>query len=39
MIKMLKQFGFEHIGVIREIGEKFGRYLDVVMTQFVMQNA
>jgi L-amino acid N-acyltransferase len=26
-------FGFEHIGVMKEVGKKFGRILDVIMMQ------
>jgi len=32
-IHIHKLFGFEHIGVMREAGKKFGNYLDVHMMQ------
>lgn len=29
------QAGFSHVGVMREVGQKFGRILDVTMMQFI----
>ncbi len=29
------QFGFEHVGVMREVGNKFGRLLDVSVMQLI----
>ena len=34
-VHLHKLFGFEHIGVMREVGSKFGRLLDVIMMQKV----
>lgn len=31
-------FGFEHIGVMREVGFKFGKFLDVTLMQKVFSN-
>jgi len=35
-IHIHEQLGFEHIGVMREAGEKFGKYLDVHMMQKII---
>ncbi len=32
-IHLHEGFGFEHIGVMKEVGEKYGRLLDVVLMQ------
>lgn len=32
-IKFHEQYGFKHIGVMKEVGEKFGRVLDVYLLQ------
>jgi L-amino acid N-acyltransferase YncA len=32
-IHLHQQFGFEHIGTMKEVGKKFGRMLDVCMLQ------
>jgi L-amino acid N-acyltransferase len=32
-IRIHEQLGFTHTGVIREIGKKFGRYIDLVLMQ------
>jgi phosphinothricin acetyltransferase len=32
-IRLHEMYGFEHIGVMKEVGVKFGRLLDVVMMQ------
>lgn len=32
-IRLHESFGFEHIGVMREVGRKFGRLIDVYMMQ------
>jgi phosphinothricin acetyltransferase len=32
-IRLHEQLGFEHIGVMKEVGKKFGRMLDVCMMQ------
>jgi L-amino acid N-acyltransferase YncA len=32
-IHIHEQFGFEHIGVVKEAGKKFGKFLDVHMMQ------
>jgi phosphinothricin acetyltransferase len=32
-IRLHESFGFEHIGVMREVGEKFGKRLDVFLMQ------
>jgi L-amino acid N-acyltransferase YncA len=34
-IHLAESFGFEHIGVMREAGKKFGRLLDVYMMQII----
>jgi len=38
-IHIHERFGFEHIGVMREVGAKFGRRLDVCMMQKVYHPA
>lgn len=35
-IKMAKRLGFEKVGVLREVGSKFGRLLDVVIMQRIL---
>jgi len=32
-IHLHESFGFEHIGIMREVGRKFGRLLDVYLMQ------
>jgi L-amino acid N-acyltransferase YncA len=32
-VRLHEKFGFKHIGVMREVGNKFGRMLDVIMMQ------
>jgi phosphinothricin acetyltransferase len=32
-IALHQKFGFRHVGVLRNVGEKFGRLLDVVVMQ------
>jgi len=32
-IHLHESFGFEHVGIMREVGWKFGRLLDVVLMQ------
>jgi phosphinothricin acetyltransferase len=32
-IHILEQWGFEHVGIMREVGMKFGRRLDVCLLQ------
>lgn len=34
-IHLSREFGFEHVGVLREVGTKFGQLLDVHMLQFI----
>ena len=34
-IHIFKKFGFEHVGVVREVGFKFGRLLDVSIMQLI----
>jgi len=34
-IYLHERLGFENVGVLREVGEKFGKYLDVIMMQKV----
>ena len=36
-IRLHKRFGFRHVGVEREVGEKFGRWLDVVQMQKMLE--
>jgi L-amino acid N-acyltransferase len=35
-LAMYERLGFEHVGVLREVGEKFGRLLDVAVFQKVL---
>jgi L-amino acid N-acyltransferase len=35
-IKMHEKLGFEHCGHMKEVGFKFGRYLDCVFYQFIL---
>lgn len=35
-LAMAERFGFERVGVLREVGEKFGRYLDLVLLQRIL---
>jgi len=32
-IHLHEAVGFEHVGIMREVGEKFGRILDVLLMQ------
>lgn len=32
-IRLHRSFGFEHIGIMREVGKKFGRLIDVTLMQ------
>lgn len=34
-IRLAESLGFEHIGVMREVGEKFGKRLDVFLMQII----
>ena len=34
-IKLAKSLGFKHIGVMREVGNKFGKLLDVYLMQII----
>lgn len=34
-IRLAESMGFEHIGVMREVGKKFGRLLDVYLMQLI----
>ncbi len=36
-IKLAEKMGFKHIGVMREVGEKFGRLLDVHLMQLIYE--
>ena len=36
-IKLHKKAGFEHIGVMKEVGEKFGKLLDVYLMQLIFK--
>ncbi len=36
MIHLCKKNGFKHIGVMKEVGRKFGKLLDVVMMQIIL---
>lgn len=31
-----KEFGFDHVGTLREVGRKFGRMLDMLILQRVL---
>ena len=33
-LRFLEKFGFERAGLLREVGYKFGRYLDLVLLQY-----
>jgi phosphinothricin acetyltransferase len=35
-IHIHKKFGFEMVGVLKEVGRKFGRLLDVTMMQKIL---
>ena len=35
-IRLAESLGFEHIGVMREVGKKFGKLLDVYMMQIIL---
>lgn len=35
-IKLHEKFGFEHIGIMREVGRKFGKLLDVYLMQKIL---
>ncbi len=35
-LKLHEAFGFEYCGVLREVGEKFGRRLDIVNLQLIV---
>lgn len=35
-IKLHEKFGFEHIGIMREVGRKFGKFWDVVLMQKII---
>ncbi|MBN1643465.1 MAG: N-acetyltransferase [Dehalococcoidales bacterium] len=37
-IRLHEQFGFENIGVMREVGKKFGKLLDVCMMQKIYRS-
>ena len=37
-IYLHKSVGFEHIGIMKEVGNKFGRRLDVCLMQKVYKN-
>lgn len=36
-LALLKSRGFEQAGVLKEVGQKFGRWLDVIILQMVMR--
>ncbi|MDD5338862.1 MAG: GNAT family N-acetyltransferase [Dehalococcoidales bacterium] len=36
-IKLAESLGFTHIGVMREVGKKFGKFLDVYMMQIIFK--
>ncbi len=36
-IKLAESLGFKHIGVMQEVGKKFGRLLDVYMMQVIFE--
>jgi phosphinothricin acetyltransferase len=33
-----KKFGFEHVGIYKEVGEKFGRLIDVYLMQKIFED-
>ncbi len=35
-VALAEKTGFEHVGVLREVGEKFGRWHDVVLMQKIL---
>jgi phosphinothricin acetyltransferase len=37
-IKLHKQFGFKETGQITQVGYKFGRWLDLVFMQLILEN-
>ena len=37
-VKLHESFGFEHIGVMKEVGEKFGKLLDVYLMQKIYED-
>lgn len=36
-IRLHKKAGFEHIGIMKEVGEKFGKLLDVYLLQLIFK--
>lgn len=36
-LRFLERFGFQEAGVLREVGYKFGRYLDLVLLQYCLE--
>jgi phosphinothricin acetyltransferase len=36
-INLHEKYGFEHIGVMREVGLKFGKRIDVLLMQKIIQ--
>jgi phosphinothricin acetyltransferase len=36
-VHLFESFGFEHVGVLKEVGRKFGRLIDVYMMQKIYQ--
>lgn len=36
-VRLHESLGFEHVGREREVGQKFGRWLDVVVMQRMLQ--
>ncbi|HTY82490.1 MAG TPA: GNAT family N-acetyltransferase [Dehalococcoidales bacterium] len=36
-MKLAKSLGFKNIGVMKEVGNKFGKYLDVTMMQIIFE--
>ena len=38
-VAMHEKTGFKHIGVMREVGLKFGRRLDVILMQLILPEA
>jgi len=37
-VKLHKKFGFEYVGIYREVGKKFGKTLDVHLMQKIFRN-